>query len=108
MAPSATKGQGDMTARREIDEDKQLTPAEFRAALEWLDVSSKSFANLVGVNERTIRRACEDGGEGPSPILETLVCLMIATGWTTEEIFDRASKSWDHLKDQSRRIRGKA
>lgn len=56
-----------------------MTPAAFRAALEVIGVDAKGLARMIGgADERNIRRAMEDGGEGPSPTLAALARVMAA------------------------------
>ena len=60
-----------MTARQ------HMTPQEFRAALERLDLTPSAFAALVGSNDKNMRRAAEDGSDGPGPAASFALRLML-------------------------------
>lgn len=60
-----------MTARH------NMTPAEFREALDALGLTPTAFAKLIGSNDKNMRRAAEDGSDGPGPAASfALRCLL--------------------------------
>lgn len=60
-----------MTARQ------NMTPQEFREALARLGLTPSAFANLIGSNDKNMRRAAEDESDGPGPAAAfALRCLL--------------------------------
>lgn len=54
-----------------------MTPAEYRAALESLELGVNEFARMCGVDERRARRWASDGDDGPSPVAAGFLRYMV-------------------------------
>lgn len=85
-----------------------MNPAEFREALARLDMAPAEFARMIGSNERNMRKAAEDGSDGPGPAASfALRCLLAFKDIRMLAIeAEEAAESGECVRDDLDEIRG--
>lgn len=85
-----------LTQRRDGRTEKRMdkmTPFDLRVALDRLGLSQADLARIIGMDAKGVRRACEEGGEGPSAPVAFAVRSLLRNQIAAPQLGEGAARS---------------